>query len=463
MENVHRPGLWSVAGDGVLARQGSLVLLSSIGEGVLLDVLLDLLAEIAEVGGDGRRFAGAVEGALESDGTWKSGGGQSAPAVLAFGPADDGLAMTASGTAWAEITTAHSVQTFAGQPRMLLRCVLGGPAIAVRGGLTADRTGKAGTDRFSRLDSGTVRAGGFSYYAGQPAAHPGHPAAPAETSVAAPAPEAVRSATEVAAIIQVPGGVPEAPAAPAEAEAAPLLAQAPPAEAQAAPAEAQAAPAEAEAAPAVQQPAEAEPATPAEAVPAASPFNAVLLIGGGPEQVEARPPLPSAQEQNGSAAEAGAPIVTGVYCKNGHFDDPDARYCAVCGISMNQLTLVPRPGPRPPLGVLVLDEGAVFQLDADYVIGREPTLDAAVASGEARPLRVTDNAGIVSRVHARIQLNGWQVMVTDLGSVNGTRFRLPDQDADQALTPRVPAVLLPGSQVDLGGGRGFRYESHRGR
>ncbi len=392
-------------------------------------------AEIAEAGGDGRRFAGAVEGVLESDGAWKSAGDQSAPAVLAFGPAHDDLAVTASGTAWAEITTAHGVQMFAGQPCMLLRCLLGGPAIAVRGGLTADRTGRAGTDRFSRLDSGTVRAGGFSYYAGQPAAYPDRPAAPAETSVAAPAPEAVRSATEVAAIAQGPGGAPEAPVAPAEAEAAP----------------------------AVEQPAEAEPATPAEAVQAASSFSAVLLIGGRPEQVEARPPLPSAQEQNGPAAEAGAPIVIGVYCKNGHFDDPDARYCAVCGISMNQLTLVPRPGPRPPLGVLVLDEGAVFQLDADYVIGREPALDAAVASGEARPLRVTDNAGTVSRVHARVQLDGWQVMVTDLGSANGTRLRLPDQDADQALTPRVPTVLLPGSQVDLGGGRGFRYESHRGR
>jgi len=435
MENAHRPGLWSVAGDGVLARQGDLVLLSSIGEGGLLDLLLDLQAEIAEAGGDGRRFAGAVEGVLESDGAWKSAGDQSAPAVLAFGPAHDDLAVTASGTAWAEITTAHGVQMFAGQPCMLLRCLLGGPAIAVRGGLTADRTGRAGTDRFSRLDSGTVRAGGFSYYAGQPAAYPDRPAAPAETSGAAPAPEAVRSATEVAAIAQGPGGAPEAPVAPAEAEAAP----------------------------AVEQPAEAEPATPAEAVQAASSFSAVLLIGGRPEQVEARPPLPSAQEQNGPAAEAGAPIVIGVYCKNGHFDDPDARYCAVCGISMNQLTLVPRPGPRPPLGVLVLDEGAVFQLDADYVIGREPALDAAVASGEARPLRVTDNAGTVSRVHARVQLDGWQVMVTDLGSANGTRLRLPDQDADQALTPRVPTVLLPGSQVDLGGGRGFRYESHRGR
>ena len=129
---------------------------------------------------------------------------------------------------------------------------------------------------------------------------------------------------------------------------------------------------------------------------------------------------------------------------------------------MNQQTLVPRPGERPPLGVLLLDDGSVFQLDSDYIVGREPSLDGSVAAGKARPLRVSDDNGIVSRVHARVQLDGWRVLVTDLGSANGTRVLLPGQPADQQLVPQVPIVLATGSQVDLGG-RGFRYESHRGR
>jgi pSer/pThr/pTyr-binding forkhead associated (FHA) protein len=123
---------------------------------------------------------------------------------------------------------------------------------------------------------------------------------------------------------------------------------------------------------------------------------------------------------------------------------------------------VPRLGPRPPLGVLVLDDGAVLQLDADYVIGREPTLDASVAGGRARGLPMTDPTGIVSRVHAQIQLVEWRVLVTDLGSANGTRIRRPDAIAGEQLVPRVPAQLQPGSHIDLGG-RGLRYESHRGR
>ncbi len=177
-----------------------------------------------------------------------------------------------------------------------------------------------------------------------------------------------------------------------------------------------------------------------------------------------REPLAKARDLPAGTSSYGAdaPIIQGVYCKNGHFDDPEALFCAVCGISMNQQTLVPRPGPRPPLGVLLVDDGSVFQLDRDYIVGREPGLDASVASGRSRPLRIADDSGIVSRVHARIALDGWRVLLTDLGSANGTRVKLPSQPADTQLQPHAPLVLATGSQIDLGG-RGFRYESHRGR
>jgi len=197
------------------------------------------------------------------------------------------------------------------------------------------------------------------------------------------------------------------------------------------------------------------------------PFEAVLLLDAGSGSgvdVPARVPLSKVKDMppGSSSYVSVGPLIQGVYCKNGHFDDPEALFCAICGISMNQQTLVPRPGERPPLGVLLLDDGSVFQLDSDYVLGREPSLDASVAGGTARPLRIADDTGIVSRVHARVHLDGWRVLVTDLGSANGTRVLLPGQPADQPLVPQVPIVLATGSQVDLGG-RGFRYESHRGR
>ena len=154
-------------------------------------------------------------------------------------------------------------------------------------------------------------------------------------------------------------------------------------------------------------------------------------------------------------------IVEGVYCKNGHFNDPEARSCAVCDISIGPLTSTRQQGPRPPLGVLLLGDGSVCQLDADYVIGREPTLDSAVAEGRARPLRVNDTSGVVSRIHARVELDGWQVFITDLKSANGTEVLLPGDRNPTSLQPGVRLPLMAGTQIRLGGEYGLQYDSHR--
>src|ERR1700684_3767208 len=173
-ERVDRQGLWSVPGNGVLARQGDLILLSAIDERGLVEKLLDSLAKTSEGGGDGRRFADAVEDLVESDETWDGGHeGEPGPAVIAVGPEGDGLSVIVSGTAWAEIVTAHGTDRLgASQPARVLRCVVGVPVHAVRGGLGTDRGAGHRTDRFSRLDRGSVRAGGLSYHSGLPAAPP---------------------------------------------------------------------------------------------------------------------------------------------------------------------------------------------------------------------------------------------------------------------------------------------------
>jgi FHA domain len=103
----------------------------------------------------------------------------------------------------------------------------------------------------------------------------------------------------------------------------------------------------------------------------------------------------------------------------------------------------------------------VCQLDADYVIGREPTLDSAVAEGRARPLRVNDTSGVVSRIHARVELDGWQVFITDLKSANGTEVLLPGDRNPTSLQPGVRLPLMAGTQIRLGGEYGLQYDSHR--
>ena len=517
--SVGRQGLWSVPGDGVLARQGDLILLSVIDERGLLDSLLDLLAKTSQAGGDGRRYVDAVEDLIESDETWGAGDeGQPGPAVVAFGPAGAGLAVTVSGTAWAEITTAHgSDRLVAAQPATVLRCVVGVPVYAVRGGLGTGSALGDRTDRFSHLERGTIRAGGLSYHSGLTATAAAPPPQGTAVPEATPPPMPDVTALDMAgpdsaaaADVAAPGPAADEAGAweqpyPVEPSAVQPEAAEPPA--------AGAGAAEPEAAePEVTEPEVAEPEPPEpEALeteapePGAPEPEALETEAFEPEAVEPtalpeadqyHPPTEKSQvpdfeaalaaEQSGAAvpvreatgpadlppspdadtpldalgAAADAPIVLGVYCKNGHFGDPNARSCVVCGVSRGRRGPAPQPGPRPPLGALVLDHGSALELSADCVIGREPTLDPSVAAGEAQPLAIVDSA--VSRIHARIHLDGWQVFLIDLGSVNGTRIRLPGKRSEQALEPNVPVPLQSGTRV-LVGTQGFQYEAHRGR
>jgi len=507
----HPAGLWPVPGEGVLARHGNLILLSSLEQGQLVDMLLDLLEQTAAAGGDGRQFADQIASVVESADSGEA-------SVLAFGVTPSGLAVTVSGTAWADVTTAHGTQRIAGQSGMLLRSLLRSPVSVVSGGLNATVTGPASTDRFSRLDAGTVRANGLSFYAGgvmtggyvyQPPAQVQQPQPVPQAQPAAPpqpqpppAPEPQRgSGFEVQSPAQPQYGAvqPQYGVAPGQVQAPPppQPASAPPPasferqqyEAQPAQAAEQVGTELWQPPPVQPQPVQPPPVQPPPVQPPPGPppglpgglaqgpgaqytpaeqFESVLLLdapGGGLADlgVEQRAPLSRVKDAPaGTSYSSESPIIQGVYCKNGHFDDPEALFCAVCGISMNQQTLINRPGTRPPLGVLLLDDGSVFQLDRDYIVGREPGLDATVASGRSRPLRIADDSGIVSRVHAKVALDGWRVLVTDLGSANGTKVRLPKNAGEQVLQPHQPFVLTTGSQVDLGG-RGFRYESHRGR
>jgi hypothetical protein len=188
-------------------------------------------------------------------------------------------------------------------------------------------------------------------------------------------------------------------------------------------------------------------------------FVSVPFGADQPGAGSARDPLPLGAEPPDTMGEMAAPMVDGVYCQNGHFNDPDAPNCAVCGISIGHA--MRQKGHRPPLGVLVLGDGSVCQLDMDYVIGREPTLDTEVAEGRARPLRLMDASGVVSRMHARVELDGWHVFITDLNSANGTQVLVPGERNPVYLQPGVRTPLAAGTQIRLGGEYGLQYDSHR--
>jgi hypothetical protein len=513
------PGLWPIHGDGVLARQGDLVLLIHPAGGAFTDRLLDLLTDAARAGEPGLRFASLISAEFDSDAA--AAGGQPArpgPAAVAFGPAGDGLAIAVYGTAWAEITTAHGTQHLtAGQPYGRLQCVLPSRVMKVRAGVQAPDD-DASTDPYLRLADGVVRAVALVYAPeqspGRAAGRDRHPLL-SERTVMDPAWDGQAAA---------PGGQLDQASQVGQAEqAAPAPAEPSGYQQEAAQAERPAyqpdgsqggQPAyEPQAArvddtfyepdrggqPAYQpgpgqggqvayqpdpgqggqggQPAYQPDESRADHV-VEDPFEADSLIGQSfisipfigdtvGTELPQRDPLPLGAEppedHDPGTADQHPPVVVGVYCKNGHFDDPEARYCAVCGIGMAQLTKTPVDGPRPPLGVLVLQDGSVCQLDTDYVLGREPTLDSSVADGSARPLRLGTASGLVSRIHARVELDGWQVFISDLNSANGTQILQPGGSSPETLQPGIRTPLVAGAQIRLGGDYGLRYDSHRHR
>ena len=72
---------------------------------------------------------------------------------------------------------------------------------------------------------------------------------------------------------------------------------------------------------------------------------------------------------------------------------------------------------------------------------------------EARLITIVDDPDI-SRTHLRVAVEGDAVVVTDLGSKNGSIITLPGA-APRKLRASEPTVVLPGTLIDLGGGTTF--------
>jgi hypothetical protein len=185
-----------------------------------------------------------------------------------------------------------------------------------------------------------------------------------------------------------------------------------------------------------------------------------------PEEEEEREPLPVISTEQPPAAlvqepEDTRPKVKGFLCSRGHLNDPRVLFCNLCGIRMAEKTGVFIEGIRPPLGLLVFDNGATVSMDADYLLGREPETDPRVQSGELRPLLVIDQTGGVSRHHAEIRLEGWDVLLLDTGSANGTLVAPQGAPQWSSLVPGQPVRLTPGMAVRMGS-RQFAFESPHG-
>lgn len=180
-----------------------------------------------------------------------------------------------------------------------------------------------------------------------------------------------------------------------------------------------------------------------------------------PRGRQATPPRPAASEPT-EAADANRAVmedlgkttarplpllsnrVLGVQCPRGHFNRPGITYCSVCGGSLAHLQAQLVEGPRPSLGTLVADDGSRYELHGSYIIGREPqavpgTLDALALDHHT-----------VSREHARIDIRDWDIVVTDLGSTNGSFVWNHELQQWQRLGQGVSTVIGPGISLAFG-------------
>ncbi|MGI9646403.1 MAG: FHA domain-containing protein, partial [Ilumatobacteraceae bacterium] len=156
-------------------------------------------------------------------------------------------------------------------------------------------------------------------------------------------------------------------------------------------------------------------------------------------------------------------MVTGVYSPRGHFNHPDAKYCSRTGVKMGAShTRVLVEGPRPPLGVITLDDGSTHTVQWNLVVGRGPTNDGRVQREEAGPLTIVDDQQSVSRAHAMLELVEWDVLVSDLGSRNHTFVQDGPTAPRRQLAVGERAALRSGTTVHLGE-RSFVYHEHHVR
>lgn len=190
------------------------------------------------------------------------------------------------------------------------------------------------------------------------------------------------------------------------------------------------------------------------------PPSVVLVdLGGGDPDRAPLPPTPSAPV-GADADDEPEVLVKGIRCPDGHHNNPRASYCVICGRRMGvSQSLVLVDGPRPPLGVLLLDDGSTIPVRSDMVIGRSPEHSPLVTSGAARAITVSDATQSVSRIHLHVHLDEWDVIVSDLGSSNGSFAWDEATHSWQRLDPGVAITLENRHRLRLGE-REVLYSQH---
>jgi hypothetical protein len=153
------------------------------------------------------------------------------------------------------------------------------------------------------------------------------------------------------------------------------------------------------------------------------------------------------------------PQVQGVRCPQGHPNPAEAVVCRVCRHEVPSQVAITMP--RPSLGALVaatVPAGAPTRilLDGPLLLGRKPLPESTVGQ-KPTPVVISSPDQDLSRNHLRVTIDGWHVLVTDLGSTNGTVVEAPGE-APERIHPQRPTMITPGTRVTLAAVATYVYE-----
>lgn len=147
---------------------------------------------------------------------------------------------------------------------------------------------------------------------------------------------------------------------------------------------------------------------------------------------------------------AGESLIMAVLCVRQHSNPPESISCRVCGDQIPPQN--PRLVTRPSLARLHGPDGVVAELDTAVVIGRAPNADRSTAENPSL-MTVLSPGHDISRTHAQVEAEGWEIVVTDLHSTNGTAVVLGGPDiVRRRLAPGESMVVPLGSILELGDG-----------
>ncbi|HUB71104.1 MAG TPA: hypothetical protein VL984_11830 [Acidimicrobiales bacterium] len=160
-------------------------------------------------------------------------------------------------------------------------------------------------------------------------------------------------------------------------------------------------------------------------------------------------PLPSAAGWTGPLR-PGADVL-GTPCPRGHLNHPRSQKCGRCGRAI--LAGTPQQsGPRPPLGLLLADDGSIYSLSTSCIIGSDPAVAPEAQSGSAQPIAMRAGPNhTMAAVHAEIQARGWSAYLIDRGAESGSCMQGPSAEGWSQLSRNEQRELPNGSHVSCGG------------